>query len=304
MHDCSFRRSFSRVSRAAQKTRTGTEGRSSNVHEESARNSPLFGKAGEAKELIAKVKALEAEAALYQHALDSLRQDMQSFAYSVSHDLRAPLRAIQGFSKILLEDFSSQLEPEALRFLQNVVQNSDHLSSQIDDLLLYYRLGKNPPKKVNVSPRAMVNDLIAEQKALQPGVRISAAVGELPDLAGDPDLMRHVFSQLISNAVKFSRGSAEPRLSVTGKRESGANVYIVEDNGIGFDMAYRDKLFQVFQKLHAEFPGNGIGLALVKKIILAHGGAVWAEGIPDGGARFFISLPHPGGRADPRVLPA
>lgn len=294
---------FRPVGQIGQKT---NEGRSSGKPEVRGRNSDAAlaaeGNPNSTSESIdmagnlkAKVAALEAEAALYRHALESLRQDMQAFAYSVSHDLRAPLRAIQGFSKILVDDFSTNLEPDARNFLEHIIHNTEHLSSQMEDLLLFYRLGKNAPRRVRVEVSGLVQEVFSEQKALQPGCRAELEMDNLPEVTGDPDLLRQAFAQLIANSLKATRGCSEPSVSVRGNAEDGVRTYAVGDNGVGFEMRSADRLFQVFQKLHSpeEFPGNGIGLAIVKRIVLAHGGCVRAESAAPGkGARFLISLPH------------
>ena len=246
-------------------------------------------------ELRERVSALEAELAIYHHALDSLREEMQSFAYSVSHDLRAPVRAIGSFSRILAEDFSGELSGEAKNFLNHVVENSERLGSQIDDLLLYYRLGRNPPRRSLFNPAPLISEVFAEQKALMPGLAGELVVGDVPEVFCDPDLFRQVFAQLFSNSLKALAGRPNPKISVTARKEEGARTFTVEDNGIGFEMGQSEKLFQVFQKLHPleEFPGNGIGLAIVKRITSAHGGCVRAESIPGEGARFILMFPHP-----------
>lgn len=240
------------------------------------------------------IAALEAEVVLYRHALESLREEMQAFAYSVSHDLRAPLRAIEGFSKIVLEDFSSTIDPEGRKFLQNIVSNSQHLSSQLDDLLLFYRLGKNPPRKGTIKPGAIVADLCKEQEASYPDRQFEFTITDLPCAFADGELLKHVFSQLVSNAAKFTNQRNPGKIEISGHEEEGATIYFVRDNGAGFDMQYADKLFQVFQKLHIgpDYTGNGIGLAIVKRIVCAHGGCVWAEAEPEKGACFRFSLPR------------
>lgn len=242
-----------------------------------------------------RVAALETELAVYQQALEGLRQDMQRFAYSVSHDLRAPVRAIEGFSRILVDDFAEELGQEAKGFLRHILENSVHLSSQIDDLLLFYRVGKQRLRVTRIEPAGLIADIYAEQKASQPEICAELAVSELPEMMGDPELISHAFTQLISNALKATRGIPEARILVTARKEESARTFIVEDNGMGFDMGQAEKLFQVFQKLHPaeEFPGNGVGLAIVKQVASMHGGCVRGESAPGKGARFSLTVPHP-----------
>jgi light-regulated signal transduction histidine kinase (bacteriophytochrome) len=243
------------------------------------------------KELSDRISALEAEIAVYRQAVENSRQEMQGFAYSVSHDLRAPLRAIEGFSKILLEDFRKQLEPEAQRFLQHITSNTQTLTSQIDDLLRYYRYGKNPPSKIKVDADAICREAIdLASPRRQPNVLIS---GKLPEVEADPIQLREIFTQLIENALKFSSRADSPSIEVGAKVEPNATTFHVRDNGVGFDPRNAERLFQVFQKLHSatEYPGNGIGLAIVKRLVQAHGGCVAADAAPDNGATFYFTLP-------------
>ncbi|MGZ8900838.1 MAG: sensor histidine kinase [Limisphaerales bacterium] len=248
---------------------------------------PKEGKAG----LQEQIAALEAELALYREALKNSRDDMQAFAYSVSHDLKAPLRAIEGFSKILLEDFSTDLSPDVQRFLKHIASNTETLSTQIEDLLKYYRAGKNAPTRLPVDLDAVCHEIITTLPPLE-GQRVKIN-GKLPNVTGDPVQLREVFAQLISNGLKFSKNARNPAVEITAAEENEATRIVVRDFGVGFDPKHSGKLFQVFQKLHsgAEFPGNGIGLAIVKRLVLAHGGCVEADAVPQEGATFSITLP-------------
>jgi signal transduction histidine kinase len=238
-----------------------------------------------------KTAALEADLAVYRSALEQSRAEMQAFAYSVSHDLRAPLRAIEGFSRILLDDFSAELSPDARRFLKNIVTNSETLSSQMEDLLRFYRLGKNSPVRINADADAICREAIA---ALPPEaaarVRIAAP---LPQVFADPVQLREIFSELLRNAAKYAKNT-QGTIAVQAGVETDAVRFSVSDDGIGFESKYADRLFQVFQKLHppSEFPGNGIGLAIVKRLVQAHGGCVDAQGIAGKGATFSFTLPR------------
>jgi signal transduction histidine kinase len=242
--------------------------------------------------LMEKLSALEADLAVYRTALDQSRAEMQAFAYSVSHDLRAPLRAIEGFAKILLDDFSAELNPDARRFLKNIITNAETLGSQIEDLLRFYRLGKNSPTKINSNADAIAREAIASLPPEASGeVRIP---GPLPEVCADPIQLREIFTELLRNAVKFSRKTPQPKIDVRASTEMDAIRFSVSDNGIGFDPKYADRLFQVFQKLHppSEFSGNGIGLAIVKRLVQAHGGCVDAQALPNEGATFSFTLPR------------
>ena len=246
-------------------------------------------KAGLEAGLNEQITALEAELALYREALRNSREDMQAFAYSVSHDLKAPLRAIEGFSRILMEDFSGELSEEARRFLKHIVSNAETLSGQIEDLLKYYRAGKNPPARMPVDLDSVCREIVS---TLPPdeATRVEV-VGTLPTVNGDPVQLREVLSQLISNGLKFSSKAENKKIEISGAVEKSATRVSVRDHGIGFDPKHGTKLFQVFQKLHTDFPGNGIGLAIVKRLVQAHGGCVQADSAPDKGATFAVTLP-------------
>lgn len=238
-----------------------------------------------------KIAALEAETALYRTALDQSRDEMQAFAYSVSHDLRAPLRAIEGFSKILVEDYSKSLDPEAQRFLKHIISNTETLGSQIEDLLRFYRIGRNPPTRLPVDTDAVCREVIT---TFSPAEAAKIHIpSRLPEVFADPVQLREVFSQLLGNALKFTAKSSNPRIEVVGAVEPRTARITVRDNGIGFDPKHAEKVFQVFQKLHAstEYPGNGIGLAIVKRVLQAHGGCVEVESAAGGGAAFSFTLP-------------
>jgi signal transduction histidine kinase len=235
---------------------------------------------------------LETELALYRSALEQAREEMQSFAYSVSHDLRAPLRAIEGFSKILLEDFSAELSEDARRYLHHVVANAQQLGLQIEDLLRFYRAGKNPPNCLQVDADAICQEAIVEAAG---GKKPQAAIEKapLPRVQADPVQLRQIFTELIRNALKAVSQRPDGRIEIGFHEEPNAVTFFVRDNGIGFEQKNADRLFKVFQKLHTaqDFPGNGIGLAIVKRLVNAHGGCVSAEAVADGGATFSFSLP-------------
>jgi len=236
---------------------------------------------------------LEAEVALYRHALEEAREDFQAFAYSVSHDLRAPLRAIEGFSKILLEDCAEELSEEPRKFLQHIITNSQQLSSQIDDLLKFYRAGKNAPTKISLSADGICREALVSLDG-QLGKNVSIVQHELPTIMADPLQLREIFAQLLSNALKFTSKVPNPKIEIGAKIEPIATTFYVRDNGVGFEKRPDLKLFQVFQKFHspAEFPGNGIGLAIVRRYVEAHGGCISADSEPGKGSIYCFALPH------------
>lgn len=236
---------------------------------------------------------LELRVAARTTQLEDSNRELESFSYSVSHDLRAPLRGIDGFSRILLEEYGSQLDAEGQRLFDVIRRNCLSMGRLIDDLLAFSRLGRTPLATLDVAMGNVVQEVIAELAAVPGDVIPPLDVGPLPRVKCDPSLIRQVWSNLLANAVKFSAGSEAPHIRIWAETRAGEYVFAVSDNGVGFDMEYSDKLFAVFQRLHGndEFPGTGIGLATVKRIIVRHGGQVWAEGHPQRGATFFFSLP-------------
>jgi PAS domain S-box-containing protein len=243
--------------------------------------------------------------------LQAANKELEAFAYSVSHDLRAPLRAMAGFSRILLEEYAPQLPEEAQRYLRIAVENSVQMGDLIDALLAFSRLGRQPLSKHTVAPGELVRQALQDLRAEQEGRQVEISLGELPPCQGDPLLLKQVFFNLLSNAFKYTRKCASARIEVGSVRfgdldrqtqgyKSGAPlevsedspVYYVRDNGAGFDMLYVDKLFGVFQRLHRteEYEGTGVGLATVRRIITRHGGSVWAEAALNQGATFYFTL--------------
>lgn len=225
--------------------------------------------------------------------LQAVNQELESFSYSVSHDLRAPLRSIVGFGQILLTEHTARLDDEARRVLGVVIRNAGQMSTLIDDLLAFSRASRKELGVREVDMRGMVLDVTGEIAATEPGRGIEFDVGDLEPSRGDPALLRQVWANLIDNAVKFSRGAQLPRVEVRSERHAEGRRYSVRDHGVGFDPAYTDKLFQPFQRLHpsTEFEGTGIGLAIVSRIVQRHGGTAWGRVEPGGGARFGFDLP-------------
>ena len=226
-------------------------------------------------------------------ALETANKDLESFSYSVSHDLRAPLRAIKGFAKLLREDHEAQLDTEAQRKLAIIRDEADRMGVLIDDLLSFSRLGRKAISLAELDMTALARTLVERLQADEDNGEVEFQLAELPGVTADRALVEQVWINLLSNAVKFSSGQSQPLIEVGGRAESGENVYFVRDNGAGFDPRYQEKLFGVFQRLHdaTEFPGTGVGLALVHRIVTRHGGRVWAESQPGCGATFYFSLP-------------
>jgi two-component system sensor kinase len=237
---------------------------------------------------------LEKQVAERTRALETTNAELESFSYSVSHDLRAPLRAIHGFSRILLEDHKAELVPEAQRLLGVIDQNTRRMGQLIDDLLSFSRLGRQELTASPVDMQDMAATAADEVRRGEGERRIEIAVAALPPARGDRSLLRQVVNNLLQNAAKFTRGTADAHIEVGySANGDGYNVYFVKDNGAGFDQRYAGKLFGVFQRLHSadEFDGTGVGLAIVKRIVQRHGGRVWAEGTVNGGATFYFTLP-------------
>lgn len=227
--------------------------------------------------------------------LQAANQELEAFSYSVSHDLRAPLRAITGFASILREDHAARLDPEGLRVLGVVRSEAERMGVLIDDLLAFSRLGRQPMQCAEVNLTALVPTIFQELAAREPHRRLRLTLGDLPPLVGDAAMLRQLLTNLLSNAVKYTGPMANPQVEVGSREQGGERVYFVKDNGVGFDLQYASKLFGVFQRLHseAEFEGTGVGLALVQRIVHRHGGWIWAESQVNEGATFYFTLPGP-----------
>lgn len=231
--------------------------------------------------------------------LEAANKELESFSYSVSHDLRAPLRAIDGFTRILLEDYEPNLDAEGQRLFNVVRREAQRMGQLIDDLLQFSRLSRAEMQLVSVDMKTMVEKIIEELASSMDGKRVEFRLGELPAVPGDPILIRQAWINLLSNAIKFTSKKKRAVIEVKGVQTANENVYSVHDNGAGFDMQYANKLFGVFQRLHSdgEFEGTGVGLAIVQRVILRHGGRVWAEGKTDKGATFHFALPRNGDKS-------
>lgn len=225
--------------------------------------------------------------------LQAINQELESFTYSVSHDLRAPVRGISGLSHILVQDFAETLPQEARPYLARIEASARQMGHLIDDLLSFSRLGRQPVHRNAVDTNSLAHDIAERLIEEAPNKRILLEIGDLPRVYGDPGLLRQVFINLMSNAIKFSRKQAQPEIKINWKRQGDEGLFYIRDNGAGFDMAYAGNLFGVFKRLHHvdEFEGTGVGLAIVQRILQKHGGRIWAEAAVDQGATFYFTLP-------------
>lgn len=223
--------------------------------------------------------------------LQAANQEMEAFSYSVSHDLRAPLRAIEGFSRMLMEEHSDRLDEEGLRLLSIIRQNSDYMGELIEHLLMLSRVDRRELAEVEVDMNALARQVAEEHQQSLDGRILDFALEDLPPAKGDPLLWHQVWENLLSNAVKFTRYEDRAQVQVGCLKGDGENIYFVKDNGAGFDMKHADRLFGVFRRLHSpeEYEGVGVGLALVQRIVRRHGGRVWAQGKPGEGATFYFT---------------
>jgi len=222
--------------------------------------------------------------------------DLEAFSSSVAHDLRSPIRQISGFSKILLEEYGPQLPADGRRYLDKVIQGAQQMGGLVDDLLNLARVGRQP---LSLQVTALDSIVTVALESLQPecaGRRIEWRIGALPSVACDRGLMKQLFVNLLSNALKYTRPRDPAVIEVAQMDHNGEQVIFVRDNGVGFDMQYASKLFGVFERLHAasEFEGTGIGLATGERIVRKHGGRIWAQAEPGRGATFFFTIAPPG----------
>ena len=224
--------------------------------------------------------------------LQSVNKELEAFSYSISHDLRAPLRAINGFSKILHEDYASKIDAEGMSSLNAIMNNSKKMGILIDDLLAFSRLGRKEITTSAINMTALVK-LVKEEELTGNTNDIEFVIDTLLPAKGDQTLIKQVWVNLISNAVKYSKNKPKTNIEIGSYYKDHEIVYFVKDNGVGFDMQYYNKLFGVFQRLHSseEFEGTGVGLAIVQKIIHRHNGTIWAESKPNEGTSFYFSLP-------------
>ncbi|HTW65885.1 MAG TPA: ATP-binding protein, partial [Bryobacteraceae bacterium] len=220
----------------------------------------------------------------------------EAFAYSISHDLRAPLRHMSGYAELLQKKAAAVLDAKSQRYMLMIQESAKRMGDLIDDLLAFSRIGRTETQKTLVNLEQLVKEAVSEVQQETDGRNIVWNIGKLPEFYGDRSMLRLVFVNLLSNAVKFTRTRPQAEIAVGCDQANKDEVVVfVRDNGVGFDMRYVNKLFGVFQRLHTSqtFEGTGIGLATVQRIVQRHGGKVWAEGIVDQGATFYISAPKP-----------
>jgi len=237
-------------------------------------------------------ETLEARVNQRTAQLEEANKELESFSYSVSHDLYAPLRAIDGFATLLLKDCGPQLSDTGQRYARLICQNARRMGQLIDDVLAFSRLSRKPLQKQPVNMLLLVQEVTEDVRQTQRERAIEITIGALPDCQADPSLLRQALTNLVSNAFKFTRGLNPATIEIGSRTENDMCVFFVRDNGVGFDMAYAGKLFGVFQRLHSneQFEGNGIGLSIAHRIIQRHGGRIWAESQVNQGATFHFSL--------------
>ena len=253
--------------------------------------------------LLARLSARTVELEAANRDLSVANRELEAFSYSVSHDLRAPLRTIDGLLRVVQEDFGAGIPPEAHRHFETICAQAARMSELIEDLLRLARLGREPLGKRTVDVRALVQDVVAELQTAEPARHADIKIGDLPEAQADPSLLRQVWVNLVANALKFTRRREHALIEISGAAQAGdkgrgpggaeQKLYSIRDNGAGFDPRRAERLFGIFQRLHAakDFEGTGVGLSITRRIIEIHGGGIWAEGEPDRGAAFHFTLP-------------
>jgi signal transduction histidine kinase len=226
--------------------------------------------------------------------LEASNKELEAFAYSISHDLRAPLRHMMGFAELLGQHAATALDEKSRGYTATILDAAKRMGTLMDDLLAFSRISRAETRASTVNLRQLVNEVVEEMRQDLAGRIVSWRIGDLPDLYCDRSMLRLVFTNLITNAVKFTRPRERAEIEIGSFEDARGVVVFVRDNGVGFDMKYSDKLFRVFQRLHRneEFEGTGVGLATVQRIIQRHGGTVWAEGTVNGGAALFLAVPQ------------
>jgi light-regulated signal transduction histidine kinase (bacteriophytochrome) len=224
--------------------------------------------------------------------LREARKELEDFNYSVSHDLRAPVRHIHGYAKIILEDYGSRLEPKCSQHFETILTGANRMSAMLEDLTRLSRIGRQELCRQNIALDGLVQDVVRVLVQEIVARNIEWKVGHLPQMNGDAAMMKQVFLHLLTNAVKFTRPREQAVIEVGATEDNGRTTIFVRDNGIGFDMKYADRLFTIFQRLHGsqDFEGHGAGLAIARRILTKHGGRIWAEAAVNKGATFYFTL--------------
>lgn len=228
-----------------------------------------------------------------EEQLKLVNKELEGFSYSVSHDLRAPLRAIQGYSRILFEMYGYMLDDNGRELLKDIIRNSENMGQLIDDILHFSRMSRKETHFTLVDMTSLFTKTFNEIFSKNNNPNLTCKIHRMPNTYADPVLIKQVIINLLSNAIKYSSTRNNPYIEVNGQMDEERNVYWISDNGVGFDMKYKDKLFGVFQRLHRadQFEGTGVGLAIVHRIIEKHGGSIWAESSINNGATFYFSIP-------------
>ena len=245
-----------------------------------------------ARDITERIKFEEQQINLLNNKIEQKNKELESFTYSVSHDLRAPLRAIQGFTQVLSEDYITHLDDGAKLIMNNVINSAKRMSSLIDSLLDFSRIGSKEPERTLLDMNELAHSALRDLENSLPSFKTEIIIHSLPPAPGDYALIKQVFINLISNAIKYSQPKEKPVVEIGSFKEGNETIYYIKDNGVGFNMKYYKKLFEVFQRFHKaeEFEGNGVGLTIVKNIITKHNGRVWAEAEVGKGASFYFSL--------------
>jgi light-regulated signal transduction histidine kinase (bacteriophytochrome) len=239
------------------------------------------------------ILSLNADLARNVAELNNANKELESFSYSVSHDLRAPLRIIDGFAQIMSEEYKNKMDAEGRRFIDAIRTNAQQMGLLIDDLLNFSRIGRQELALHEINMTKLVEHVIDSFRVLNKTIGAEIQIGQIANAKCDEHLIKQVWINLLSNALKYSRKKEKPVISISTQETETEIIYSVTDNGVGFDMEFSDKLFAVFQRLHkvSEYEGTGVGLALVSRIVTRHKGRVWAYSVPDQGATFYFSLP-------------
>jgi signal transduction histidine kinase len=253
---------------------------------------PIIARALDVRRLRLENAALQERERRYITELEAANKQLEAFSFSVSHDLRAPLRTIAGFCDTYMSDFAESIPAEGRPLLDHVMNGAKRMDQLIEDLLRFCRFSRQPLVKRSVQLDGIVHRVLAQLQATEGKRTVELRIGELPECEGDPSLLEQVFVNLLSNAFKFTRHRSAPVIEVGSFKRAAEVVLFVRDNGAGFDMKYAGRLFGVFQRFHSadEFEGTGVGLSIVQQIVVRHGGRIWAESEPEKGAAFFFSL--------------